>query len=190
MELYISRHGETISNFEKRMVGSGGNSPLTEKGIEQAKALGKSLEDINFDAVYASPLKRAVDTANIVFDYKYKIIIDERLIEIGLGDMEGMTWDEASNAFPESTFMSNPTAYIPPPNGEKLNNMINRIDSFLEDIIKINYSKVFIMTHGYVMRVLYACTVDKSIASIEKSPNCGNCDVVRYHYNFGKWELN
>jgi len=37
MELYISRHGETISNSERRMLGSGGDSPLTEKGIEQEK---------------------------------------------------------------------------------------------------------------------------------------------------------
>jgi probable phosphoglycerate mutase len=189
MELYISRHGETISNFEKRMLGSGGDSPLTEKGIEQARALGKSLANITFDAVYVSPLKRAIDTAKIAFDYKYEIMTDKRLTEIGLGDIEGMTWDEAAIAFPEtSTFMSDPLAYIPPPNGEKLDDMIKRIDSFLEDIIKLNYSKVFIMTHGYVMRILYACTTDKSIAAIGKSPNCGNCEIIRYIYSFGKWQ--
>lgn len=100
-----------------------------------------------------------------------------------------MTWDESFDAFPDaSTFMSDPVAYIPPPNGEKLDDMIKRVNSFLEDIIKMNYTKIFILTHGYVMRVLYACTTDKSIAAIGKAPGCGNCEVVRYIYNFGKWE--
>lgn len=187
MELYAARHGETISNYEKRLIGGGGDSPLTEKGIEQAKALGKSLENIVFDAVYTSPLNRAVHTANIAFGDRYDICIDERLKEIGLGVMEGMTYDDASVIFPESgmLFMTDPVLYKPPLNGEHLTDIIKRVESFFDDIIKMNYNKVFVLAHGYVLRVLYSCTADKSISAIGKSPGYANCDVVRYIYDSG-----
>jgi len=70
MELYVSRHCETLSNIQRRLTGSL-DSPLTEKGIEQAKSLGKSLENITFDAVYSSPLKRAVETVKAAFGGKW-----------------------------------------------------------------------------------------------------------------------
>jgi broad specificity phosphatase PhoE len=192
MELYASRHGETLSNIEKRLAGREGDSPLTEKGIKQAKQLGKSLKDIAFDAVYSSPLNRAVDTVKIAFGNKYKICIDDRLAEIGFGFMNGMTYDDASINFPESgmLFFTDPVSYRPPSNGECLNDMIKRISSFIDDIAKKNYNKVFILTHGYALRVLYACTIDKSISTIAKSPSYSNCDVVHYTYDNGKWKLN
>lgn len=71
MELYVSRHGETLANIEKRLAGSKSDSPLTEKGIMQAKELGQNLNSISFDVVYSSPLQRAVNTVNIAFDNKY-----------------------------------------------------------------------------------------------------------------------
>jgi broad specificity phosphatase PhoE len=191
MELYVARHGETLSNLEKRITGREGDSLLSEKGIEQAKSLGKFLENINFDAVYTSPLNRAVDTINIALGDKYEILIDDRLAEIGLGVMEGMTYDDVSVKFPESgmLFMFDPISYKPPLNGEHLTNMIKRIDSFLNDIIKMNYDKVFVLTHGYVLRVIYACTLDKSISAIAQSPFYANCELSHYIYDCGKWEL-
>lgn len=191
MELYAARHGETLSNAEKRLTGRETNSPLTEKGIEQAKQLGESLKDIDFDAVYSSPLSRAMDTVNIAFGNKYKIYIDDRLAEIGLGIMEGMTYDDASVHFPESgmLFFTEPALYKTPPKGEHLNDMIKRVDSFLDDIIKTNHDKVFILTHGYMLRVLYACTENKSIADIAKSPHYSNCDTAHYICDNGKWKL-
>jgi probable phosphoglycerate mutase len=191
MELYASRHGETLANIERRLTGGEGDSPLTEKGIEQAKQLGNILNDMNFDAIYCSPSSRAVDTVKIAFVNKYKIFIDARLAEIRLGCMDGMTYNDASVNFPESgmLFFTDPVSYRPPSNGECLDDMISRISSFLDDIAKTN-NKVFILTHGYALRVLYACTIDKSISTIAKSPIYSNCDVVHYTYNNGIWKLN
>ena len=57
MKIYITRHGETKWNIQGRMQGWK-NSDLTEKGIENAKKLGKSLKEINFDCIYSSPSGR------------------------------------------------------------------------------------------------------------------------------------
>ena len=123
MEIYASRHGETLSNIENRLTGRDVDSPLTKKGVEQAKQLGNTLKDIAFDAVYSSPLNRAVDTVKIAFGNKYRICIDDRLAEIGLGFMDGMTYDDASINFPKSgmLFFTDPVSYKPPANGESLN---------------------------------------------------------------------
>jgi broad specificity phosphatase PhoE len=192
MDLYVARHGETLSNLEKRLTGREGDPLLTEKGIEQAKKLGEILKDIAFDAVYSSPLNRAVDTVKIAFGDKYKICMDDRLAEIGLGIMNDMTYEDASKYFPKSgmLFFTDPTSYIPPTKGESLNNMVKRISSFLDDIAKKNYANVFIMTHGYAMCVLYACAIDQSISTIAKSPSYSNGDVVHFTYEDGKWKLN
>ena len=191
MELFLARHGQTLSNAEKRHYGSGEDSPLSENGIEQAKLLGVSLEGLIFDAVYSSPLNRAIDTVNIALGNRYKIMIDERLTEINLGAMGGMTRDDASIKYPRSsTLMSDPISYIPPPNGENLDNMIERVTFFLDDIIKKNHNRIFVMTHGYVLRVLYACTIDKTISTIAKAPIYSNCELVRYTYEDKIWTLN
>ncbi len=191
MNLYISRHGETIFNTQKRITGST-DSPLTPKGIEQAEMLGKSLDGIIFDMVYCSPLGRAVQTISAAFGDNVVPCVDRRLAEINLGVMEGLTFSEADEKYPRSgmLFFTNPVLYETPPGGEGLNGIINRIASFIDDVIKSGFENVFILTHGYAMRVIHACTVgNKSIPAIAEAPSFTNCSLVKYTYNKEKWEL-
>ena len=62
LKLYIVRHGQTEWNVLEKFQGQM-NSPLTEKGIEKVKKTAKELEDVKFDAVYASQMGRTVETA-------------------------------------------------------------------------------------------------------------------------------
>lgn len=62
MKLYVLRHGQTDYNKEGRFQGQN-NIELNEEGIKQVKETAKILRNINFDKVYVSPLKRAIDTA-------------------------------------------------------------------------------------------------------------------------------
>jgi broad specificity phosphatase PhoE len=61
--LYVVRHGQSVANTE---LTSGGDTPLTEKGREQAMATKAKLADVTFDAAYSSNLKRALETAEII----------------------------------------------------------------------------------------------------------------------------
>ena len=67
-ELILVRHGETVWNVEKIYRGRA-DVDLDEVGIKQAELLGKYLSNWKLEAVYSSPLKRALDTANIVDRY-------------------------------------------------------------------------------------------------------------------------
>ena len=194
MELYIARHGETESNAVRRMQGGYKDTPLTQRGITQAKKLTEEIKNIEFDAIYSSPLKRAMDTARIAFGddklFEARALTDSRLLEIGVGEAEDMIWDDAKEAFPGMvTMMVDPAIYVPPPGGEALQDMVARIDSFLTELAAKPYNKVFVMAHGYVLRVVYACSLDKSVADIGKSPIFDNCALVRYRFDKGRWNL-
>lgn len=181
MELFLARHGETESNAAGRVLGGGGDSPLTAKGIRQAEELGREIRGIMFDAVYSSPLGRALDTAGIAFRRKVRPILDKRLAEIGLGEMEGLTWEDVLRDYPQSSlFMTDPAAYVPPPDGETLPAMMRRVDGFLRDLTGKGYHRVFVQTHGYVLRVVYSCMTDHTLAAIGNAPPYGNGQLVRY----------
>ena len=88
MKIWIARHGQTDLNRDKRMQGLT-DCPLNEKGIEQARQSRKNIGDVSFDAVYASPLRRAQLTGAIIGNVDLsEIITDERLIETDFGKYE------------------------------------------------------------------------------------------------------
>ena len=62
MKIWIARHGQTELNRKKLMQGRT-DAPLNGKGIAQARQSRKNIGDVHFDAVYASPLQRAIMTA-------------------------------------------------------------------------------------------------------------------------------
>ena len=90
--LYMVRHGQTIYNQTGRVQGWK-DSPLTDAGRAVAINCGRGLQDIGFDAVYASDLKRAADTARIILDENLhdRPTIQERktLREISFGHFDG-----------------------------------------------------------------------------------------------------
>lgn len=88
MRIYLVRHGQTDWNLEKRMQGRE-DVPLNATGRAQAEKLRDKIRGLEFDVVYASPLKRAAETAEIAVGDRYEIIYDERLVERSFGEFEG-----------------------------------------------------------------------------------------------------
>lgn len=102
--LYLVRHGQTPYNAEGRLQGQL-DIPLSEKGREQAHALGKRLkaEGAGFDALYCSTLQRAGETARIVGGY---LGLMPKPIpgveEIDFGSFQSHTFSECERLFPEA----------------------------------------------------------------------------------------
>jgi len=116
-------HGTTVDN--ENIICTGWNQgELSERGIRQSKELHSLVKDKEFDLVFSSDLKRAVDSAELYFNGLYKIIQDRRLREANYGELNG---------FPESSFNSDHTIYInsPFPNGESYKDVEKRMASFL-----------------------------------------------------------
>ncbi|MGH3621758.1 MAG: histidine phosphatase family protein [Sciscionella sp.] len=97
--LYLVRHGETELSA-RRCYSGRRDVPLTEHGREQARLAGQRLRDAGLDAVYSSPLSRAMETAGAIADAAgVPLRVDERLIEVDYGSLEGMDRDGARQHF-------------------------------------------------------------------------------------------
>ncbi|ADI27061.1 histidine phosphatase family protein [Geobacillus sp. C56-T3] len=156
--LYLTRHGETKWNVERRMQGWQ-DSPLTEKGRQDAMRLGKRLEAVELAAIYTSTSGRALETAEIVRGGRLiPIYQDERLREIYLGDWEGKTHDEIRQMDPIAFdhFWNAPHLYAPK-RGERFCDVQQRALEAVRRIIERHEGEtVLIVTHGVVLKTLVA----------------------------------
>lgn len=154
--IYITRHGQTVWNTEKRMQGWS-DSPLTELGIQQAKWLGERLKDTKLDVIYSSPINRALSTANIMNSKRnIPLYTDLRLKEINMGIWEGLTQDEIQESYSKElyNFWNVPQLYKPY-DGETFYEIRQRTEEFIKEIISKNIGKdILIVTHTITLKAI------------------------------------
>lgn len=101
---YIVRHAETEANVNGILVGSGGDSELTDNGKDQAKRLGTGLNGTRFDKCYTSEMGRAHTTAEIILEnsnnQNTEIYEDHGLNDLDWGDLEGQSIADISSWWP------------------------------------------------------------------------------------------
>ena len=137
--LYLLRHGQTRYNAELRLQGRC-NSDLTARGEAQALAMGARLAELLAEPaswiLYASPLGRARQTAERVCQQlgldKERIVWDERLVELGMGEWESRRVPELLAAHPELD-LEEPDWYLQAPNGESFQSIQRRAQAWLQD---------------------------------------------------------
>lgn len=170
--LYITRHGETVWNIEKRMQGSQ-DSPLTAKGIQNALSLGKALKNIQFTAILSSPSGRTVHTANLIKgERKLPVIFDDNLKEIDMGDWEGKTQTAIEAAFPleYDAFWNAPHLYTPV-GGETFTQVRERAQQFLNHIKREYQSgNILVVTHSVVIKCLFSIFMNAPLERIWDPP--------------------
>jgi broad specificity phosphatase PhoE len=154
-KIIFMRHGETEWNLEGRAQGIL-NSPLTAKGRAQAETLGKILK-ANLGTAegykqFVSPLGRTLETAeNIQKHFKLNPTPDDRLKEIALGDIAGLTLFEISHEFPEHLEGKVGLEwYFGAPNGETFDDVHARALSFLNDLD----GPAIVVAHGQLGKVM------------------------------------
>lgn len=131
-------HGTTTDN-EQGIATGWNHGELSELGKEQSIKLKEMIKGKKFDAVFCSDLKRAVDSAGIVFGRTVKITQDKRLRECNYGKLNGADSEKVESY----DCINNPY-----PNGESYKDVEKRIRGFLKDLLK-NYAgkKVAIVAH-------------------------------------------
>ncbi len=136
--IFLLRHGQTIFNAQQRLQGHC-NSDLTELGQQQAAMVGLSLKNKLADkrqwTIYASPLGRAMQTAEIVANQIginiNEIVQDVRLKEFCLGDWEQAYIPDIKKEHPQ--FNEQKDWYLMAPNAESYYEVKDRIEDFLAD---------------------------------------------------------
>ena len=142
--IYFIRHGAT--DWNENLNKDGIKEPkcqgivdldINEKGVNQAKETAEQLKGIKFDRVICSPLKRAKQTVDIIYNGKVPVIIDERLIERDFGEFEGLTRKE----FDFDGFW-NETSKMAYQRAESLANLKDRVFELLNEL-KQNPDEIF-----------------------------------------------
>ncbi len=148
-ELYLIRHGQTAWNKEERIQGTE-DVPLDETGVAQAGGLVGRLRGVRLRAVYASPLRRAMQTAQpLAAAAGLTVQADPRLMERNWGVYQGTTRIEAARRHPqvEEELRRTPRA-ARPPGGESYDDLRLRVDAALREIAASGPGPVAVVCHG------------------------------------------
>lgn len=157
MTLYFMRHGQTEYNRLHRLQGRL-DTHLSPEGVQQGKEAAGELKEnnITFSAVYSSPLKRAVETAEIVSGVdRSRFVIDDRLIEVAFGPFEGVKAEELE---PDMLrFFRDPAHYEAPEGAESYDHVMRRAEDFLSSMLREKpQGNILVLSHGAAIHAIYA----------------------------------
>jgi len=185
LKIYFVRHGQTDWNASKKLQGRT-DVPLNENGRSAAVECGKRMASIPFAYCITSPLKRAVDTADLILtENHHKIpahITDERIIEYCFGEWEGKIFKGPGYELPVKEYGD----YWEPlddgkiwPGMEGKTALVARVRSFLDELCEC-YGKqdinILVVAHGAVMRAVHVIA-DDTIRTFRIEP-VKNCEAV------------
>jgi len=164
-ELILARHGETAWNVEKVFRGRA-DVDLNRVGLKQAELLGKYLSNWELEAIYSSPLRRALDTANMVARYqKVAVRVAEGLTDFDYGEWQSVPEQEVKKLYPAllNEWHSNPHK-VRTPGGESLEDVRRRVVELINDILHRHRGNVLLVSHRVVIKVLicYLLGLDNS----------------------------
>lgn len=167
-KLHLIRHGITSGNLMGLYQGSGTDLPLCDEGIAQLENLKSKFTYPAVEKLYVSPMKRAVETAEIIYpEMDYTFISDLR--ECNFGEFEGKTFKELMEADENFARWMDPTSGYQPAGGESSSDFVNRVVSALDeiftDMMKKGIHEAARVTHGGVISTLMA-----AVAFPRKSP--------------------
>ncbi|WP_108822412.1 alpha-ribazole phosphatase [Dysgonomonas sp. Marseille-P4361] len=141
MKIYIVRHTSVaVSGICYGQT----DVPLKETFEAEAEVVKQKLKDVNYDAVFSSPLSRAKKLAE--YCGYTDIQLYDRLKELHFGDWEMHEWDKIDMTAWEKDWVNNPA-----PNGESFQHMYARVSSFIEELKETDYQTVIIFAHGGVI---------------------------------------
>jgi len=146
MEIYLIRH--TTPLLSPGLIYGKMEVELTDTFEEELAIVRQKLPKF-FDAVYSSPSLRCTQLAKRI---EKDFISDFRLMELNFGDWEGKTWDTVDQT--SLQLWMDDYVNVCVPGGESMLEMQSRINDFWKELTQQPYSRIAIVTHGGVIRIL------------------------------------
>ena len=198
LNLYITRHGQTEWNIQRRFQGWL-DSPLTEQGVQSAIELGHLIHNISFDEKYASSSLRASRTLALALgNASQDCILDDRIKEIQLGPWQGMTHESVEALYPEQieAFYNAPEQFNLQ-GAETYFDVYQRVKAFLDELIQkyhqeialgLNRDKnIFIVMHGISLMILQLIMDQRAVSEISQYSVSKNTQIHHYQFNEGQF---
>lgn len=153
--LLLVRHAESEWNAAGRWQGQS-DPALSPRGLAQARTLAVALAEVRLEAIVASDLRRARDTAAVLAETRgLALRVDARLRERDLGAWSGLTTAEIASRWPED--LARLRAHDPdlrPGGGESVRDVAGRVEEALAELSGSGRGRIAIFTHAGVLRAL------------------------------------
>ena len=161
VKIYLLRHGETAWNRDHNRYCGRTDIELSEVGREQAQKAREVLKSITFDAVYASTLKRAIETAHVVTGVEVPFIqTDSRLVEVDFGEWEGKQKETFIKEDPDvwNTWYQQPEKSRAGKTGETASEAFERARSFYAALTEKHQpdETILVTAHNTLNRIFIA----------------------------------
>jgi len=154
-EVILVRHGETEWNVEEVFRGRI-DVELNESGVREAELLAEYLSGVKVEAVYSSPLRRALKTAEMIAGYhKLEVEIAPGLIDFDFGQWEGLPHQKVKDRYKElyAEWQENPHL-VQMPDGESLAEVRERASTVVEEVVARHKGRIVLVSHRVVNKVL------------------------------------
>ena len=186
MRIILARHGRTEWNGAARFQGKT-DVPLTEEGRTQAGALARRLSSWPLEAVYTSPLSRAVYTAEAIAGaHELKPIVLPELREIDFGVWEGESIpDLDAKQHTQFTRWRADPFFNPPPKAETWPELSARLERAVKIILESGCSRVVVVSHGGIMRAIYAVFLGLNARKVWNM-DVSNCAMSGIEMRYGR----
>jgi len=188
-KILLARHGETEWNVEEVFRGRI-DVELDETGIKQAKLLAKYLSNLKLGAIYSSPLKRALQTAEIIASYhKLNVEVAPGLIDLDYGKWQGLPHQEVKDKYKElyAQWIASPDK-VKMPDGESLDNVRERAIAVVDNVIAKYEGTVVLVSHRVVNKVLI-CALLGLDNSHFWNIRLDTCGITTFIYENGRFVL-
>ncbi len=155
VEIILVRHGETDWNVAEVFRGRI-DIGLNETGMKQAELLAEYLSDKKLEAVYSSPLKRALKTAEAIAQrHHLELNVTPGLNDMDFGEWQGLPFPEVKDKY-QGLFADwvNHPERVRVPSGENLDDVTKRAMPLVENIIAKYEGSVVLVSHRVVNKVL------------------------------------
>ena len=189
MEIFLVRHGETAWNINQVFRGRI-DVALNETGLKQAELLARYLDGLKLDAIYSSPLKRALQTAEAIAKRsKLKVVIEAGITDLDFGKWQGLSHQEVSDTYRDlySEWMTHPER-VRMPDGESLTEVRERAAAVVNDLTAKQLDRAVLVSHRVVNKVL-SCALLGLDNSHFWSIRLDTCGITTFIYEKGRFIL-
>jgi probable phosphoglycerate mutase len=155
--LYFLRHGQTDLSLNNAFAGSGSNLGLTLEGLEMAQAFAHTYQSTPWQAIYVSPMCRAMATAQpLATAIKMELTIRPALTEMNFGQWEGLSQEQSQQDYPDQYLRwSIEPGWYPPPGGETAYQVARRAMPVIDEITQqFTTGNVLIVSHKSTIRII------------------------------------
>ena len=187
--IILIRHAQSGHNAEGVCQGSSDETGLSEQGRAEAERTREALADEQIDVVCSSPLRRALETARLLFPGR-EVIPLPLATERGFGQWQGRRWEDLEREHPETFAQYKQTRELLVPGAERLREYQERCMKLAEGLVLSNPGRtIALVTHGGIIRGVTAFVAGKrKVLTAERARNC-SITVLEYDRLLKSYEV-